>query len=293
LTKNPQSRYDAGVAGIHPATIHPLPSMNPDLPHPSRRRGMTLIEILVVVAILAILAGLLVPGLGKAKEAAEAAKMAANVKQIAVATINFAADNGGRLPSPQYPGGMRVPPGMSAADFFPRFHDLGPSGLWLDGVIFAELYLRENQDGEITSYQVDDRGTHLRDTLFESTISVKRFPNEEDWHRHSYAMNANLQFDRIYNQIDSGDPFLTEKTLDNLLFKPNAMLYIDCMDTNVVRYEDFQSIIDTINQRWQGGKAIVGFLDGHVERLSEREIPRGNPNGDREASRFWRGVDPN
>lgn len=258
-----------------------------------RQRGMTLIEILVVVAILAILVGLLVPGLNKGKELAEAMKNVANVKQIATATLNFAGENGGRLPSPQYPGGMNVPPGISPSDYFPRFHDLGPSGLWLDGVVFGEIYLRENRQGEITNYQIDDMGTHLRDTVFESTQSVKRFPQETDWRRHSYAMNASLQFDRIYNQVPSADPFLTEKTLDNLLFKPNAMLYVDCMDTNIIRFENRQAIVDTIQRRWQGGKAIVGFLDGHVERLTAVEIPQGNINTDIFASRFWRGVDPN
>lgn len=267
--------------------------MNP----PSKRtqtggsKGLTLVEILIVVAILGILVALLIPGLNKAKELAEAMKNVANVKQITSTTLSFAGDNGGRLPSPQYPGGMQVPPGISPDDFFPQFYNLGPSGLWLDGIVFGEIYLRENRQGEVTNYQVDEQGSHLKGTVFESTMSVQRFPNETDWHRHSYAMNANLQFDRIYNQVSSGDPFLTEKTLDNLLFKPNAMLYVDCMELNVVRFGDLQAIIDTIDQRWQGGKAIVGYLDGHVERLSEQEFPVADPNTDRISSRFWRGVD--
>lgn len=258
----------------------------------SANTGMTLVELLVVIAIIVVLISLLVPGLNKAKEMAEAAKNSANLKQIATATINWAADNNSRLPSPQYPGGMEPPPGVNPDDFFPKYYNLGESGLWLDGVIFGELYLRENKEGEATSYNVTEDGEHLKGTLFESTVSVKTNPQEEDWHKHSYAMNANLQYDRIYDQVPSPDPFLTEKTMSNLLFSPNAMLYIDCNESNVVKFDERQLLIDTIEERWGGGKLIVAFLDGHVERLSENQIPDQDPDSDRESSRFWRGVDP-
>lgn len=253
---------------------------------------MTLVELLVVIAILIILIALLVPGLNKAKEMADAAKNTANLKQIATATLTWAADNSSKLPSPQYPGGMSAPPGVSEEEFFPEHYNLGGSGLWLDGVVFAEVYMKENKEGETTTYEVDENGTHLKGTIFESTISVKRDPTETNWHKHSYAMNANLQYDRIYDQIDSSDPYLTEKTLSNLLFAPRAMLYIDCIETNVVRYNELNQIIETSEKRWNGGKLIVAFLDGHAERLTVREIPDTDPESDRESSRFWRGVDP-
>jgi prepilin-type processing-associated H-X9-DG protein len=104
-------------------------------------------------------------------------------------------------------------------------------------------------------------------------------------------MNANLQYDRIYDQVETSDPWLTEKTLSNLVFAPKAMLYIDNIDSNVVRSEDRPQIVDTIKNRWDGGKVIAAFLDGHAERLAERDIPSGDPVNDRESSRFWRGVD--
>lgn len=269
-----------------------FPPMNNSLPVFRRSGGMTLVELLVVMAILAVLIGLLIPGLSKAKEVAEAAKNTSNLKQIAGATITWAADRGGRLPSPQYPGGMQVPSGVKEEDFFPKHYNLGESGLWLDGVIFAELYLKENKEGEVTSYDVSADGEHLKGTLFESTMSVKKDPTERNWHRHSYAMNANIQYDRIYDQVNSSDPYLTEKTLSNILFSPRAMIYIDCIEPNVIMHADRAAVVDTIEKRWGGGKAIVAFLDGHVERLAEREIPDGDPGTDRDSSRFWRGVDP-
>lgn len=262
-----------------------------------RRRGMTLVELIVVIVIIATLVALLVPGLSKAKEIAEAMKSTANVREIAIATLNWASENNSKIPSPQYPGGMTPPPGVSPADYFPEHYDLGESGLWLDGVVFAAIYLSEeaegpeDSEGQSSGYEVTEDGDHLKGTFFESTRSVKKDPLEKDWHKHSYAMNANLQYDRIHDQVGSADPWLTEKTLSNLVFAPRAMLYIDNIESNVVKYESRQEIVDTIEKRWDGGKAIVGFLDGHAERLSENEIPSGDPTTDRDSSRFWRGVD--
>ena len=263
-------------------------------------RGFTLLELLVVVAIIGILAGLLTAALNKSKKMAEAVKSVSNLHQIVVSTMNWAADHGNRLPSPQYPGGEVVPNGMSDDEFFPEYwNELPGSGLWLDGVIFGEIYLKvqaerdEKNGGEPGSggYQIDEDGDHLKGTFFEVAESVKQFPDEKNWHKHSYAMNKNLQYDRIHDSDGSPDPWLTEKTLSNLIFLPNAMLYIECMETNVVSFDDRDLIIDTIEQRWDGTKAIAGFLDGHVSRLKEREIPQEDPQTDRESSRFWRGVD--
>ncbi|MEM9017212.1 MAG: hypothetical protein AAGC68_09360, partial [Verrucomicrobiota bacterium] len=177
-------------------------------------------------------------------------------------------------------------------EFFPENYNIGETELWLDNVVFAELYMKENIDGEVTAYNIDADGTHLKGTVFESSASVKADPGEEDWHRHSYAMNANLQYDRIYDQVQSPDPWLTEKSLSNLVFAPNAMVIIDCAEKNVVMFEDREFIIDAATERWgEKGKVIVGFLDGHAERIAKEQIPDEDPQVDRLSSRFWRGVD--
>ncbi|MDF1853577.1 MAG: type II secretion system protein [Verrucomicrobiales bacterium] len=257
-----------------------------------RASAMTLLELLIVMTIIAVLISILIPGIGKVKLVAEASKNTVNLREINLATLNWAEDNGGKLPSPEYPGGMEVPASMEPEDFFPKFFDLGESGLWIDGVVFGTIYMRENKDGEVSNYQVDEKGTHLKGTLFESTQSVKQNPEEEDWHRHSYAMNASLQYDRIYDKVPSEDPYLTEKTVANLIFRPKAMLYIENQDSNVVRFEDRESIIETSEERWDGGKLIATFLDGHAERIHRNDIPDEDPESDRESSRFWRGIDP-
>ena len=62
-------------------------------------KRFTLIELLVVVAIIGILASLLLPSLGKARNRAKDAVCISNVKQLGTAFNVFAVDEQGRLPA--------------------------------------------------------------------------------------------------------------------------------------------------------------------------------------------------
>jgi len=60
-------------------------------------RGFTLIELLVVIAIIAILAAILFPVFAKAREKARQASCSSNLKQIALAAIQYASDHDGKI----------------------------------------------------------------------------------------------------------------------------------------------------------------------------------------------------
>ena len=83
---------------------------------PCRTRGFTLIELLVVIAIIAVLISLLLPAVQSAREAARRAQCANNLKQIALAAMNYEIANS-MLP-PRFDLGDAVQP--TALEHLPR-----------------------------------------------------------------------------------------------------------------------------------------------------------------------------
>ena len=69
-----------------------------------RRRAFTLVELLVVAAIIALLAALLLPAMASAQRAGKAAVCLSNLRQIGIAIQSYSNDFTGSIPyGPQAP----------------------------------------------------------------------------------------------------------------------------------------------------------------------------------------------
>jgi len=65
---------------------------------PASRRAFTLVELLVVIGVIAVLIAILLPSLNRAREAAKRVQCLSNIRQISLATVNWAGDHRGWMP---------------------------------------------------------------------------------------------------------------------------------------------------------------------------------------------------
>ena len=57
-----------------------------------RIRGFTIVEILVVVSIIGLLIAILLPAIGKARDAARQTQSSGNLRNLAIANMSYASD---------------------------------------------------------------------------------------------------------------------------------------------------------------------------------------------------------
>jgi prepilin-type N-terminal cleavage/methylation domain-containing protein/prepilin-type processing-associated H-X9-DG protein len=89
----------------------------------TQRRAFTLVELLVVIGIIAVLIGILLPTLSKARKSARTTVCLSNLRQMGTAWVMYLSDTKGRLP---YSVWHQQPPGFTGA----RYNDFVWHGYW-------------------------------------------------------------------------------------------------------------------------------------------------------------------
>jgi prepilin-type N-terminal cleavage/methylation domain-containing protein/prepilin-type processing-associated H-X9-DG protein len=90
---------------------NPIGSQGLSHPRRQKRKSFTLVELLVVIAIIGILIGMLLPAVQQVREAARRIQCGNNIRQLALAALNYESAN------------MEFPPGMNC----PKEQPGGPS----------------------------------------------------------------------------------------------------------------------------------------------------------------------
>jgi len=224
------------------------------------RRHFTLIELLIVISIIAILASLLLPALGRVRETAKKAKCVSNQRQVGLIFSNYTDTTGGYL----------VPSGV----------DYLPKGWWIDSVKI--LYLQGGFRGAYSlGYFLS--GQHASQKL--PRIDIRVFycdaqPNIPAYY--SYGVNRRLKTEY---KINADETYGGGLRRDNSVRSPASIYYAgDCSNkqtiaaegtsaatastaTSLYSYNTFYSWSSGAISYRHNQAAVMLFVDLHAETI--------------------------
>jgi prepilin-type processing-associated H-X9-DG protein/prepilin-type N-terminal cleavage/methylation domain-containing protein len=234
-----------------------------------RRAAFSLVELLVVIGILAVLMGLLIPVLGKARAAGSSTLCQSNLRQLQHAALEYSVDNRGYLPPAHF-------------DFFTknlhRWHGTRPTMEDPFDFTFSPLkpYLQKGVIKQCPSFEASATGGFeqsaggygYNDHYLGSSMEVSVGP-----------MNY-LKFEALYVNSPAKMAMIA-RPADTIMFTDAAMASPDLIEYSFVEppLASGYPTAPSIHFR-HAGRANVAWVDGHVtSQLMEWTYPGPNVYG--------------
>jgi prepilin-type N-terminal cleavage/methylation domain-containing protein len=207
------------------------------------RRAFTLIELLTVIAIIAILAAILIPAVGKVRERSAAAKTASNFRQVYTAHILYSSDNKGKILSAESTDAQEKMGWSKVPNFMEVLYGLG----YLDsskggGCYVAELFDYHQGEG----YELNENLGALRN------IGQNRFLG---WSNNALGVKVHAGL------MDPAKTFfLTEGVI-----QPNGNWYWSTIG-------QFAGNL-ALPESYADGQRYIMYADGHLDREQQANLP--------------------